>query len=386
VAPKEGRGDHNFNRQWAIAAAVSLVVASGCTRSSHKEVTPTTSTPTTSVVQPPTSSTIPQPATTTSTAPAQPTWPSRTIVASGSEGDLAPTTQALYWLNLPSSAAASDSVTVSPARYDLSSRAVRTGPALNGQIGDPSLTVTGGWVWVVVGKGTQTVAEQLDPDDLAVRATHALNDSAPTAYPNPILAATVDGPLFVASGNDLWALNPVSGAIDYHLITASAIASMSTDPAGRLLYTVTHLSNGGGEVISEYDTGSGRLLQSTDETGVVAPGTAAATVGGVWLSFRTGMQGTAVELSSTDLRLISPPDPGFPVFEQTMGVGSGVSEGVLWLSSLSLLTCANPTEGAVRASEPVQVYEPVASGHVLYAEGTNGGIVAVSPPAACWRS
>jgi hypothetical protein len=96
------------------------------------------------------------------------------------------------------------------------------------------------------------------------------------------------------------------------------------------------------------------------------------------------MAGAAFELSSSQLHLISPVSKGFGTFDQIMGVWSGVSEGVLWLTSGLGFTCADPKGGAVRASEPTQVANPIASGHVVYAEEPAGGIVAISPPAACW--
>ena len=67
-----------------------------------------------------------------------------------------------------------------------------------------------------------------------------------------------------------------------------------------------------------------------------------------------------------------------------------MSEGVLWLSSLSGLTCADRTTGNCFSetiqSEAIEAEAPVASDHVLYAEAPAGGIVAITPPAPCWVS
>jgi len=315
----------------------------------------------------------------------------RTITSTGFDRDLAPASSVVYWMQGPDALSA-EPVTTMPVRYDLVSGQVTAGAAISGLVGSPALTVIGGWVWVVVGEGSETLAEQLDPSTLAVHATHSLVEAKTPYPPSPVLTATVDGPLWVAAGDDVWALNPSSGAIETSLTTAGAVASMSTDPAGSLLYVASQLSVvGGGEVLSEYNAHSGRLLQTSNEPGVVGPGTVAATVGGVWVSVRTGNAGGAYEMSSAGLKVVSPTPQGFGVYDQIMGVASGVSEGVLWLSSLSALTCADPNHGAIRASETIQgeaieAEGLVASDHVLYAKAPAGGVVAITPPAACWAS
>ena len=326
----------------------------------------------------------------TTTNPTPSGWPVRTITGTGFDRDLAPTGQALYWM-AGLDVLSADPVTTTPVRYDVASGQVTSGAAVTGLVGSPALTVTGGWVWVVVGEGSETVAEQLDPTTLTLHATHALSEAKAPYPPSPVLTATVDGPLWVAAGEDVWALNPSSGAVETRFTTAGAVAFMSTDPTGSLLYVASQLSVvEGGEVVSEYNAHSGRLLQTSSDGGIVG-GTVAATIGGVWVSERTGNAGGAYKLSSDGLKVVSPVQQGFGTFYQIMGVGSGVSEGVLWLTSLSGLTCADPNHGAIRASETIQsevieVEGPVASDHVLYAEAPAGGVVAITPPAACWAS
>ena len=74
----------------------------------------------------------------------------------------------------------------------------------------------------------------------------------------------------------------------------------------------------------------------------------------------------------------------FDTFYQIMGVWSGVSEGVLWLTSQVSLTCADPSTGVVRGSESTTVSDPVASSGVLYALPSTGGVVSITSPAACF--
>ena len=83
--------------------------------------------------------------------------------------------------------------------------------ANTGFIGSPDLTDTGGWVWMIVGVGDDVVVEQLDPASLGVHRTESLLvkdnlDGEPQI--NPVLTATVDGPLWVAGGEDLWGAQP----------------------------------------------------------------------------------------------------------------------------------------------------------------------------------
>ena len=69
------------------------------------------------------------------------------------------------------------------------------------------------------------------------------------------------------------------------------------------------------------------------------------------------------------------------------GVETGVSEGTLWLSNAKALTCANPTTGAVLASDSIpaqeRVSDAIASDRTLYAFD-NADLLAITPPANCF--
>jgi hypothetical protein len=250
---------------------------------------------------------------------------------------------------------------------------------------------------IVVGVGDNVVVKQLDPSTLAIHASESLpvNDGAAPQV-NATLTATVDGPLWVAGGEDLWALNPSNGAVEAEIDTGNWIGSMSTDPAGSLLYVDGQTSATGGIAVTEYDAQTGKELLRVDKplylVLAVGTGSIAATNSGVWVSVRYGMAGGAFELSAHGLSLIAPPPskPGtFGTYDQFMGIGSGVSEQTLWLTSnaqIPTLTCADPATGAVRASEPtpVAVFAPIASGTRLYALASPGAIVVIAPPAKCF--
>lgn len=343
----------------------------------------TSPTVTTSTISPPSTS---PPST---TAPASGGWPVRPATSTGTVQDIAPTGPALYWLAV-TGAGTETAATVTPVRYDLLSHRVTSGAAVTGIVGSPALTVTGGWVWVVIGQGANAVLEQLDPVTLAADAERPLSvtDTLSPSQSNPLLTATVGGPLWVAAGEDVWEVDPSTGIIENEFDAGDQISSMSTDPAGTLLYTGGGLPPGQyGMVVSEYDARGGRLLDRSYQRDAVNGGTVAATNGGVWVSYRTGMAGPALELSSDHLNKIEPPtDPNGPfgTFDQIMGVSSAVSDGVLWLSSTNALTCADPTTSVVRARDTTDVLGPVASGGLLYAASPSGGVEVITPPTLCF--
>ncbi|HLG66508.1 MAG TPA: hypothetical protein VKV36_01390 [Acidimicrobiales bacterium] len=378
-----------------LAAAVTLAACSSPGTVAARRSPTSTSTSMNPPAGDGTTSTLPSTLTTTTPAaapgPSSVTWPLRTITSTGSDQDVTPVGSALYWLALPGSTPGSPS-TVTPVRDDLATGQVVDGPSVPGVVGSPALTVTAGWVWVVRGVGGEALVEQLDPTTLTVHAQRTLvvNDTLGPG-PRPLLTATVGGPLWVADGEDLWALDPSTGTVETELDAGDEITSLSTDPSGALLYTGGDPPSRSGMIVTEYDARTGRQLDHSDQEDAVAAGTVAATDGGVWVSYRSGMAGGAQELSSADLATIAPP-PGsgnsFGTFAQIMGVWSSVSDGVLWLTSATGLTCADPATGAVRASEALAgsdgLSDPIASGGLLYAVPSSGGVVAMTPPKACF--
>jgi hypothetical protein len=327
------------------------------------------------------------PRTSKTTNPDPGEWLERTVLRTGLGQDISPTSDGLYWLDVPGQNTATPEP-VTPARYDPTSGRVTTGRSVTGRVGSPAITVTDGWVWVVVGAGKNVVVEQLNPLTLSLHSTQTLPVGA-TLYPGvlPVLTATVAGPLWIAGSEDLWELNPSTGAVVTEIDTGNQIDSMSTDPTGNLLFT-------GGEglrsqpVVTEYSAQTGRELGRTYPTGI-AVDYVAATYGGVWVSVRTGMKGDAFELSASNIDRMAPCDDCSPsVYDQTMGVRVNVSEGTLWLTSMSSdtgLTCADPANGTVLASDPISGgnLDPIASGSLLYAfEGTD--LVAITPPSKCF--
>lgn len=360
----------------AVAVAVVMVSLTDCASRQAARTTSTTSNATL------------VPGTTSTSGPPSGHWPQQTITATGRVLSVAPTSQAVYWLAVTSPASAAPG-TITPVRYDLASKQLTHGTSSAGVAGSSAVTATGGWVWVVTGEGAQAAVEQLDPTTLAIHSERDL-PVTDTLYPSqsiPVLTATVGGPLWVAAGEDVWALNPSTGATEIEFDARNQINSMSTTPDGTLLYTSGVISDDGGFIVTEYDAHTGEQLHRSDQQVSVGAGTVAATNGGVWVSYRTGMAGPAQELSSETLSRIAPPNDlsgSFGSFDQIMGVGSGVSEGVLWLTSFNEITCADPSTSVVRASAAAAVSDPVAIGGLLYALPPSGGVAVITPPKTCF--
>ena len=321
-------------------------------------------------------------------------WASHFIVTTGTNQvtDLNPTAGTVYALADTPATARSDAH-ATPLRYDLATRRVLFGPSL-----DPgTMTVTGGWAWVAAndpGGAADVILYQLDLQDLAVVATHrfpAVYAGVPESIgPGATLTATVNGPLWLAGGSMLYALSPTTGTVLRQVPTDMAVFSLATAPDGTVLYAA-------GErlsfplVLTDFDARTGRMIAGESEADSVAGGFVAAGDSGVWVSFRTGMDGVTVLHRKTSLGAVAPPDQDFPSpFHQGMGEQADVSDGALWLAGLEGLACADPTTGALRAAEPLtagvadnQIDTVVARGGVLYGAGT-GGLSVVDAPEVCF--
>src|ERR1700722_18770796 len=233
-------------------------------------------------------------------------WTTRTITSTGVAQDIAPTSDGVYWLAYKSNPAARTPVT--PFPYLPGSGRITKGPSTTGGVGSPAITVTGGWVWMVVGVGNDVVVEQLDISTLKLHSQRSflVTDNPFGQLINPLLTATVNGSLWVAGGADVWELNPATGSIETKFDSGDLITSMSTDPTGTLLYTGGWTNSEVDMFVTEYDAHTGQKLRQSLQD-AVSPGTVAATNGGVWVTLRTGNYGRAFELSANQLSAIAPP-------------------------------------------------------------------------------
>lgn len=306
-----------------------------------------------------------------------PTWPTTTVPLTGEAQSLAATVDAVYGLSVPQG----DTQAAVPFRYDRGTHRLVYGPRLPDA---EDLTVTGGWVWVVSPdlppQDQASRVYRLDPATLDRRSVQDLPRSGDSA----VVAATVGGPLWVATGSDLYSLDPTSGAIHTRRSLAGEITALATDPQGRYLYVA---DNTGGLTVDERDARSGTLVRQTTRPLAIAGGGLAATPGGVWITYRSGMLGQAERLDAASLARTAPSAEALTTpdstYDETMGVVVSVSEGVAWVSAVHSLTCADPTTAAVRAAESAQV-DGESAGRQLYA-ATTTGLAVIDPPALCYQ-
>jgi hypothetical protein len=168
-----------------------------------------------------------------------------------------------------------------------------------------------------------------------------------------------------------------------------SITDVATDPQRRLLYAAAAPRLGGGAVF-EYQARSGLLRASITGKPVefaVDGSDLTAVPGGVWSSFRTGMLGQTVLLRARELSAVPLHNP---IFAWAMFASTAYGDS-LWIARQDgVIGCVGPQTGGVRARSTVPALN--ASGQLLtvdrprrlvYALGRRG-VVAISPPAACW--
>lgn len=266
------------------------------------------------------------------------------------------------------------------------------------------LATAGATLWLAartdfssVGGGAFTVYE-LDLTSLATRRTMALPRPKETDATAPI-AGTPEGTLWVGNGSTLRRIDTTHGVVLYKITTAGNLGDVSL--GGNRLYDSLQEPSGL-VVVEQRDAATGRLQASRAIPQAIAGAAVVASSTGVWVSYRGGMQGSTHLLESGSLADgpeppgAQPDGPDSNLYGGTMGSSATISGGVLWVTRIAHLTCADPGSGAVRATEALPgimfIGEPVAIGHELFAEGTDaagqmfGSVQVITPPSACWSS
>jgi len=286
---------------------------------------------------------------------------------------------------------------------------VRKGPVLK----DPDLALASDYLWAFGEPGRKAVVSQIDPRSLRVIRSITLPGDAPPGY----------APMHLTGGygHSVWAGSTRVGptATLYRLDTRSGrIMATATLPAGTAPYDISyypypseccelyasaaHVVDGSpeGNLVLEFDAIAGRPVATADHgpvTESVAGSAVTAVPDGVWDSFRTGMLGLTLHMRQADLALTAPTAAGIaqsPVtglFHWAMYATSVFGGGSLWMTNQSgRLACLDPGNGRVRAIERLSqsklVYQLFAADparHLLFGADSQG-LVAISPPAACW--
>ena len=215
------------------------------------------------------------------------------------------------------------------------------------------------------------------------------------------------GSVWVGAYRTLLRISPGRGTVLVRTVLPPglALSNLAAYPDGAYLYvSAAHLVAGGaqvGAVLLEYSARTGELLAETDRTPIsysVAGAELTALPGGVWVSFRTGMQGRSVLLSERSLSTVLAPLPARTpegVYYWPMFSSSVYGRGALWVTTQTgLVACMNPATGQVRAAETV-TSQSAQLGGLLVADSTarqvlgfvtndgHSGLVSISPPRSC---
>ena len=323
-------------------------------------------------------------------------WPAQAVASTLGVRSIVATTGNLYWLTgkAPTGCRGASTATV-PVRFDPITRATSRGAPLAACT--EAIAVAGGSVWALEVTGTSLVVASLDPRTLAVGQSETFPQTTrDPACALQACAALAGGPgrdLWVSNGGEVWRLDPASGAVESSFVPVSTVAALAPGLTGEVLYTSGADPTGGGAAVDEYAVASGTLVGRATLTQCLQSGPAQLAAGSsdVWVSCRTGMAGTASELSRTGLAAVShpvtPTGSNGPFFHM-MGVTVETSDGPLWLSSAGDLACADPATGTLLAKETLPTSftfgAHAATGGHLYAAVGNTGVVSVSAPVACF--
>lgn len=230
-------------------------------------------------------------------------------------------------------------------------------------------------------------------------------DTSPVVPPGAPVTGTVDS--WVGAGSSLVEIDTATGAVLRRLALSGLVTSVSVSPDGRVLYAAVNRSaqdppTSPAVVVTERSAVTGAPTGSagfrfTDSASVDAVG------GGVWVSYRTGMAGTAFLLAAGGLGHVAPPgatSAAWTDLEQGGPITGGPSVAVLgtnaWLASPAGLACMDASTGSYRGGTRLPQgpdggpgWQPLAqtatSLFVTQPVAANGttDIVRVAPPHGC---
>ena len=270
-------------------------------------------------------------------------------------------------------------------RVDLATGAVRRGPAFPVD----GLLPAAGYVWIY--------GRQFYPRGLARLVLYQVSPSTLARVRSWLVAPRSAAGLTVTAGpgRSVWAgyqgtllrLDARSGATaaTIKLPAGRGVVGASVDPAGRYLYVSAWSGSNGW--VSEYAASTGHLL-ATAALSSAGPSALTAVPGGVWASFRTGMNGRTVLLRQRGLREVT---PSASIFTWPMDATTVYGGGRLWLAEeLGAAGCIAPGTGQVvdQGRVPLLDFTPWllavnARRRLLYAQDGRA-IIAITPPRACW--
>ncbi len=294
-------------------------------------------------------------------------------------------------------------------RFDIDRAVTETGPTFEVM----TMAVAAGYLWIGCGPIVVGVSRpllcQVDPDSLAVVGQVSL-PPAPDAWVGGNGPQVVTGPadtIWVGYGRTLVHVDGRDGAIlSTESIGSGTVDSLSVDPGGDVLYASIGDAVVAGQSVDaavlELDARTGRTVVETSATSAVTSSAGAgrltAVAAGVWTSFRTGMAGVTILLRRSDLADVAPP-PSAMGSPQPDGIFSWIMDGatisggdaLFLVNENGVLACIDPSTGTVRAQEHLADAAGT-SAQLLAVDAPSGrlfatdaaGLVALTPPGACW--
>ena len=336
-------------------------------------------------------------------------WPERTVVRENqheltSSQVVDPAAGALYALVPRRIAPVRGSYVL--FRTGLASSQVRKGPAF----ADAGIALASGYLWIFSAPSQQAsrsaplVVREVSPRTLAVVRSVALPPQG--RVPNVSVAAGPGDSVWIGDSRAAWRVSTATGAVLTKVTMPArfAVRDVAVDPAGKHLYVSAfdRRPRGGPGAVFEYAARSGRRLASAlrgPVTFALSGAALTATPPGVWASYRTGMLGSTILLRRRGLVTVLPPGHGFrpggprTVYVWPMDATTGYGGGAFWVANeAGVMACASPRTGVVRARVRTRQGSLIgnellavdASAHLVYGLGQDG-LIAISPPARCWR-
>jgi hypothetical protein len=255
------------------------------------------------------------------------------------------------------------------------------------------------------------------PDIVPANAVFAAYNSVPAAYCMPQSCATPGGissepgQVWIGTGADVELINlspietpvlhntPLRGPIH---VPGGQVVALAVSPNCHYLYVAVQARTGAVGLV-ELNAVTGGMMAAKLRLPAVGDVHLQPVPGGIWISYRGGMDGAAYLYSAARLQPIVPPisktvPAGAPQAGQSVGMGvvpAAVPPAVFLTSDLGL-TCVVPSSGRALAGEAYApssylLGQPFAARHlILYASGATAsgqaGIIAVTTPASCWSA
>ncbi len=250
------------------------------------------------------------------------------------------------------------------------------------------------------------------PGSVSFGHTIRMRGRAITALPLTVSQGPLVGHngLWFGSGESLSLIDSSTGAVEQSETLGAPITGISVDPTGDLVYVgldelAEHPQAKVSSVVDELDATTGRMLSRAGFDFTLGSIGVEAVRGGVWVSYRSGMAGSAYLLRTPGLAVAHPPERETRLELRLLTGGTGPAIGgiwptpvgsTLWVTSGLGVGCVAPSSGVFLAGTAFPKlngqavpWRPFADwhGHVYATEespltGANE-IVSVTAPRVC---